>query len=110
MEEISKPTNPARFNAGRCSSQIMTLNIKSLKICIFQSLAMYVPPDEPIQDQGEINMTFQHDENAQNQKQAAAAAAAAAASSSAGASHQEGPVAAINPIYQRYLNYFTTNN
>ena len=61
---------------------------------LLQSLAMYVPPDEPVQDLGEINMTFEHDEAAQRRKQAAAAA------SSAGASNYE-PVAAINPIYQR---------
>ncbi len=27
-----------------------------------QSLAMYVPPDEPVQETGEINMTFQADD------------------------------------------------
>ncbi len=30
-----------------------------------QSLAMYVPPDEPVQEMGEINMTFQDEHGRQ---------------------------------------------
>ena len=28
-----------------------------------QSLAMYVPPDEPVHDMGEVNMSFQADDH-----------------------------------------------
>ena len=44
---------------------------------------MYVPPDEPVQDLGEINMTFEG-ETVQAQHSGAS----------------EGVVTAVNPVYQ----------
>ena len=79
---------------------------------------MYVPPDEPVQEMGEINMTFQDEHGRQIhhtgthivQTPPGAHVALHPSSSGPGAHGSNGharygdaePIAAVNPIYQRY--------
>lgn len=53
-------------------------------LCVWQSLNMYVPPDEAVQDLGEIDMTFTQDHPVDAHHIGASA----------------GVDAAINPIFQ----------
>lgn len=69
-----------------------------------QSLAMYVPPDEPIQEQGEVNMTFQADDDGRmQQREARIKQPSSGKLSVEAASHDSGEedgFTSVNPIYQ----------
>ena len=84
-------------------------------VSLLQSLAMYVPPDEPVQEMGEINMTFQDEHGRQIHHtgthivQGRGTHMSLHPSTGPGAHGSNGharyddpePVAAVNPIYQR---------
>ena len=59
---------------------------------------MYVPPDEPVQEQGEINMNFQPDEA--NGAYLVRGARGQPIRQAAPARVEDGFIAAVNPIYQ----------
>lgn len=69
---------------------------------------MYVPPDEPVKDVGEVNMTYEHDDNTQqhqqenqwNESQQQTAEENLDVTPSTSSNE---PTASVNPIYQRYV-------
>ena len=71
---------------------------------------MYVPPDEPIQEQGEVNMTFRADENGnmggvRSQQQALAPPARTMGNTTveqAAMADEGAGYSSVNPIYQRW--------
>jgi protocadherin Fat 4 len=67
-----------------------------------QSLAMYVPPDEPVQEMGEINMNFHSDDgHLPHSGQVIMRQHPPVSHQMASARYEEGGViAAVNPIYQ----------
>ena len=84
-------------------------------VSVLQSLAMYVPPDEPVQEMGEINMTFQDEHGRQIHHtgthivQGRGTHMSLHPNTGPGAHGSNGharyddpePLAAVNPIYQR---------
>ena len=74
-----------------------------------QSLAMYVPPDEAMKEQGEVNLTYKADgSNSPDDYSVDVSRSSSGrqSQSSTGAPSENAsyePVASINPIYQRFV-------
>ena len=75
---------------------------------------MYVPPDEPVQETGEINMTFQDEHGRQIHHTGTHIVQASTGVHNATGAHgtngqarydDPGVIAAVNPIYQRLALY-----
>ena len=73
--------------------------------CYFQSLAMYVPPDEPIQELGEVNMSFNQDGDSPPH----VTGVQGQGNVSMQPNGDPAPVSAVNPIYQRYPHHTYQN-
>lgn len=99
-----------------CCSVLKGMVISIWQLCewcmtngdFLQSLAMYVPPDEPVQEQGEINMTFHpDDQNATNAYIVRTARNQPVIRPATHARMEDGGfVAAVNPIYQTYVHNY----